>query len=232
VSRWLLLLLGAALVPSGLASQTRSDGPATAAADTTFYTVSYVETTASSAAKAIAALKQYRESSRGQDGFVRADFFEQAGRPGHFAIVETWRDQKAFDARDGTAQKRLLDALEPIRVSGYDQRPYKTLSVGATPASAGRDVVYVISHVDVTPNPQVPVLLRQLAEDSRKDAGNLRFDVLLHTMRGNHFTVVEAWRNQQALDAHVAAAHTKQYRDTLQPLTGSPLDERAYRAAD
>jgi quinol monooxygenase YgiN len=232
VSRWLLLLLGAALVPSGLASQTRSDAPATATADTTFYAVSYVETTASSAAKAVAALKQYKEGSRGQDGFVRAEFFEQAGRPGHFAIVETWRDQKAFDARDGAAQKRLLDALEPVRVSGYDQRPYKPLSVGTTPPSTGRDVVYVISHVDVTPNPQVPVLLRQLAEDSRKDAGNLRFDVLLHTMRGNHFTVIEAWRNQQALDAHVAAAHTKQYRDTLQPLTGSPLDERAYRAAD
>ena len=232
MSRWLFLLLGAALVPSGLASQTRSDPPATAATDTTFYAVSYVETTASSAAKSVAALKQYRESSRGQDGFVRAEFFEQAGRPGHFAIVETWRDQKAFDARDGSVQKRLADALEPIRVSGYDTRPYKTLSVVSTPPQTGRDIVYVISHVDVTPNPQVPVLLRQLAEASRKEPGNMRFDVLLHTMRGNHFTVVEAWRNQQALDAHVAASHTKQYRDTLQPLTGSPLDERVFRAAD
>ena len=86
--------------------------------------------------------------------------------------------------------------------------------------------------MDVTPNPQVPVLLRQLAEASRQEAGNLRFDVLLHTMRANHFTVIEAWRNQQALDAHVAAAHTKQYRDALQPLTGSPLDERTFRIAD
>jgi quinol monooxygenase YgiN len=76
------------------------------------------------------------------------------------------------------------------------------------------------------------VLLARLAEASRQEAGNLRFDVVQHTMRANHFTVIEAWRNQQALDAHVAAAHTKQYRDTLQPMTGSPLDERVYKAID
>ena len=32
-------------------------------------------------------------------------------------------------------------------------------------------------------------------------------------MRANHFTVVEAWQNQKALDDHAAAAHTRQYRD-------------------
>ena len=231
--RWLLLLVGAALLPSGLGSQTRPDVPAAGAAtDSTYYAVSYVETTASSSEKAVAALKQYRDGSRAHDGFTRAEFFEQIGRPGHFAIVETWRDQKTFDARDGAMQKRLLDALEPIRVSGYDQRPYKTLSVGTSSPPSGKQIVYVISHVDVTPNPQAPVLLRQLADASRQEAGNLRFDVLLHTMRSNHFTVIEAWRNQQTLDAHVAAPHTKRYRDALQPLTGSPLDERTFRIAD
>jgi len=28
----------------------------------------------------------------------------------------------------------------------------------------------------------------------------------------------------------VAAGHTRQYRDELQPLTGSPLDERVYES--
>ena len=226
--RWLLLFLGVAVLPSGVGSQ----APPDATADSTYFAVSYVETAAPSAAAGAAAFKQYRDASRAHDGFVRAEFFEQLGRPGHFAIVETWRDQKAFDARDAAVQKRLLAALDPIRVSGYDQRPYKTVSVGSGQPPTGRQIVYVVSHVDVTPNPQVPVLLRQLADASRKETGNLRFDVLQHTMRANHFTVIEAWRNQPALDAHVAAAHTKQYRDTLQPLTGSPLDERTFRAVE
>ena len=75
-------------------------------------------------------------------------------------------------------------------------------------------------------------MLKDLAEASRKEAGNVRFDVVQHTMRANHFTVVEVWRDQKALDAHVAAPHTRQYRDTLQPMTGSPLDERVYKAID
>ncbi len=75
-------------------------------------------------------------------------------------------------------------------------------------------------------------LLRSLAEASRKEPGNLRFDIVQHSMRANHFTVIEGWRNQQALDAHVAAAHTKTYRDAIQPMTGSPLDERVYKAIE
>ena len=115
---------------------------------------------------------------------------------------------------------------------GYDQRPYKTLTVVPARSRANGRAVYVISHVDVTPDPRVATMLRQLAEASRRDEGNLRFDVLQHTMRANHFTVVEMWRNERALDAHVAAPHTKQYRDELQPFTGSPLDERVYRAVE
>src|SRR5687767_15813310 len=125
---------------------------------------------ASSTGKAIALLKQYRDTSTKQDGFVSIEAFEQIGRPGHFALFEVWRDQKAFDARDASVQKQLRDALQPIRVSDYDQRPYKTISLDDR--RAGRlaaSQVIVIAHVDVAPNPQVAVLLTDLARASRKD---------------------------------------------------------------
>jgi quinol monooxygenase YgiN len=223
----LSLLLSIALA-SGLGLQVQPD----VSADPTLHSVSYVETRADSTRAATDALRRYRDASRASDGFIRIDLFEQIGRPGHFVVLEAWRDQKAFDSRNPSIQKQLLDALEPIRVAGWDQRPYKTLSTASAPATTGGDAVYVISHVDIAPTSpvQAPETLRRQAEASRKEPGNLRFDVVQHTMRGNHFTVVEAWRNQQALDAHVAAAHTKQYRDTLQPGTGSPLDERVFRA--
>lgn len=222
------LLLSGVMVSSGLGLQTRADGPP----DTAVYAVSYIEVMASARARAIAALKQYRDASRKEEGYVRLDVFEQTGRPSHFAIVEAWRDQRAFDAHGASAQKQLRDTLQPIRVSDYDQRPYKTLAVGTAPATTNGQVVSVVTHVDVAPNPQVAVLLKRLAEESRQDEGNVRFDVLQHTMRANHFTVIETWRNQQALDAHVATAHTKQYRDELAPMTGSPLDERVYKAVE
>jgi quinol monooxygenase YgiN len=232
-----LLLLLSALLPSSLQQAGAGVVTDTGYAASSFYAVSYVESAATSATKAAALLKHYRDASARQDGYLSVEFFEQIGRPGHFVVIESWRGQKEFDARDAAAQKQLTDGFEPIRVSGYDQRPYKALSVAdpAAPKAAARqarDSIYVISHVDVTPNPQVPIMLRQLAEASRKESGNLRFDVYQHTMRANHFTVIEGWRSQQALDAHVAAGHTRQYRDAVQPLTGSPLDERVYRAVD
>ena len=227
--RWLATaLLACAVLWSPLNGQSQSEAPAAL----TLYAVSYVEVARSEASRAIAALKQYREASRSYDGFVAIELFEQSGRPGHFAIVEAWRDEKAFYGHDPAAQKRLSEALQPIRVSGYDQRPYKTLSVVPTSSRPNGRAVSVIAHVDVTPDPRVATMLRQLAAAGRKEDGNVRFDVLQHTMRANHFTVVEMWRNQRALDAHVADPRTKQYRDALQPFTGSPLDERVYRAVE
>jgi quinol monooxygenase YgiN len=218
------------LVAASMSPTARAQPPS-APTDPSVFAVAYVEVRASAAGPARAALAQYRDAlSKG--GTARVEIFEQIDRPGHLAIVEKWHDQSAFDARDAGARKKLVDALDPIRVSGYDERPYKTLSTAAeVGAKAGR-TVYVIAHVDVAPNPQTPALLARLAEESRKDAGNLRFDVVQHAMRSNHFTVIERWRDQAALDAHVAAAHTRQYRDELQPMTGSPLDERAYKAVE
>ena len=222
----LLAMLLSAVLASNVAGL---QAPAAQApADPTVYAASYVEVMPTARAMAIAALKQYREASRKQDGYGRLDLFEQIGWPGHFAIFESWRDQKAFDAHNAAAQKTLLDALQPIRVSGFDQRPYKTLTVAPAPPAPASGTISVVSHVDVSQDPRVPVMLRRLAEASRQEDGNLRFDVVQHMMRANHFTVIETWRNQKALDAHAAAAHTRQYRDELQPMTGSPLDERVH----
>ena len=202
----------------------------TPAADTAFYAVSYVETAAASGKEASAALRAFHDATVKQDGCTNVEAFEQVGRPGHWVIVETWRDQKAFDARDAAVQQRLIDGTRAIRVSGFDQRPYKTITVAAPHGAAGGSAVSVIAHVDVAPNPAVAPMLTRLAQASRQEPGNVRFDVLQHTMRANHFTVIETWRDQAALDAHAAAAHTKQYRDEVLPLTGSPLDERVFKA--
>jgi quinol monooxygenase YgiN len=197
----------------------------------TFHGVSYFEvmSTNNARASAVAAIKAYAAASRNQDGFISVESFEQMDRPGHFLMFETWRDPAAFDKRDSAVQNRFTDALEPIRVSDVDRRPYKVLTV-APHGQTNNQTLYVITHVDASPTPQLPMMLQRFAEDSRKDDGNLRFDIYQHTMRANHFTIIEAWRNRQAFDAHVAAPHTRQYRNDYGPMAGSPLDERLFEA--
>ena len=207
---------------------------AQAPSDTNFYSVAYVDIAPASRAAAIAALKQYREASRKDDGFVRFEFFEQVGRPAHFSIIETWANNRDFDAHTPAAHtKDFRSKIDSMRLSDFDQRPYKTLSLGPAPSTASDRGNFVITHVDIGgQGTNAAELLKRLADASRKEEGNLRFDVLQHTMRANHFTVIESWQSQKAVDAHAGAAHTKEYRNNLAPISGSPLDERLYKAVE
>src|SRR5262252_7058009 len=202
--------------------------------DSAAYSVVYVDIATVSRTAAITAIKQYRDASRKDDGFQRIEFFEQAGRPAHFCIIETWANNRDLNAHAASANaKDFRTKIDSMRLSDYDQRPYKTLSLGAAHNDGSSRSTFVITHVDIGgQGTNAADLLRKLAEASRKEEGNLRFDVLQHAMRANHFTVIEEWQTVKAIDAHAAAAHTKQYRDGLAPIAGSPLDERLYKFVD
>jgi quinol monooxygenase YgiN len=197
--------------------------------DNRFFSVSYIEVNPTSRSMALTSLRRYRDVSHKHADHIRTELFEQDERPGHFVIVETWGTQSAYDA-NGDVRKELTDAIQPIRLSDWDIRPYKTLSVLPNLVEVDDKELVVITHVDVSPDPAVAPIVKTLAESSRRETGNVRFDALLHTMRANHFQLIEVWQNQKALDAHAAAVHTKKYRDDLQKFLGSPLDERLFKA--
>jgi quinol monooxygenase YgiN len=94
--------------------------------------------------------------------------------------------------------------------------------------SAG--AVYVVTHVDVAPTGlgQAEGILRKFAADSRKMPGCVRFELLQQSDRNNHFALVEVWQDQAAFDAFTAADQTRQFRTQIQPLLGSPFDERLH----
>jgi quinol monooxygenase YgiN len=91
--------------------------------------------------------------------------------------------------------------------------------------------LYVVTHVDIA-GPALAAegakLLQQFATDSVKDPGSVRFELLREPNRINHFTVVEVWQNKEAFETHLALAHTKSFREKIQPLLGSPFDERLH----
>jgi quinol monooxygenase YgiN len=191
--------------------------------------VGYVEVQSSEVAAMRSAFNRYRDDSRMEGGFGDFILLQQSGNPGLFALVERWRDQSSADAHvRAESTDRFRKALTPFRVTAYDERPYKDFAIGSA-GQPSAEAVYVLTHVDVAPPGDAVTLLKRLAEDSRGEPGCLRFDVLQHAQRANHFTILEAWRTRAARDRHVAAMHTRQYRDALQPMIGSPLDERLMR---
>ena len=148
-------------------------------------------------------------------------------------VVEEWRDDGTWKAHRGSPQVTAFrQTLTPLRVSPYDERGHVGLAT-APAKSSSPGAVLVVTHIDVTGAGAAKTreLLRTLADASRKEAGNLRFDAL-QAVRPNHFTVVEMWSDERAREAHIAQAHTKTFRDGLYQFSveGAPYDERLYRA--
>ena len=106
------------------------------------------------------------------------------------------------------------------------------LLCGAVQTASAQDVAYVVSYFETTPAAQndAAALARAFGEASRKEDGNLRFDVMQRMVQTNHFAIVEAWQDTKSRTAHAGAAATKQFRDKLQAMLRSPYDERPHNA--
>jgi quinol monooxygenase YgiN len=100
--------------------------------------------------------------------------------------------------------------------------------------AAARDMIYVVTHVDIIP-PEAAAgtkLVQQYVADTRKDKGIVRVDASAEISRTNHISIVEVWQNRQAFDEHVAASHTRQFRQQIDPKLGSPYDERLHHSLE
>jgi quinol monooxygenase YgiN len=129
---------------------------------------------------------------------------------------------------------RLRDAIQPMRSAPLDERVHVGVSVGDLRPGSGGDAVHVVTHVDVIPPRKDDGLaaLRRLADASRAGADNVRFEVVQQTNRPNHFTVIETWKNAQAVETHSMAGATRRFRDELGPMSGALYDERLFRRID
>jgi quinol monooxygenase YgiN len=198
------------------------------------YVATYVEVLPTAVKEGSALLKQYRDATRKDAGNQRAEVVQEANRPTRFVVLTIWADQKAFDAHGKAAHTtQFRDKLKAVHAAPYDERVHSGMAVAAKDAPRGAAVV-VVTHVDVPPpfkDTTVP-MLQQLAEASRKDAGNKRFEALQQANRPNHFTVVEAWADRKAYESHVLADHTRQFRDKLGPMSGALYDERLFKAVN
>jgi quinol monooxygenase YgiN len=220
-----LILTTMAIIPAGANAQTPPviEGPV--------YVATYVEVAPTAVGQGGALLRHYRDASRKDSGNLRMELVQEIGRRSRFAVLAIWADQKAFETHGKSAPTaQVRDKLKAVQAAPYDERVHSGLAVGARDALRSSSVV-VLTHVDV-PGPfkdaTVP-LLQQLAEASRKEAGNQRYEVQQQANRPNHFTVVELWADRKAYDAHVMAGHTRQFRDKLGPMSGALYDERIYK---
>ena len=225
-------VFGSMLVAAGAlaaAPAAMAQAPAGGAA----YMVTYIEVLPSAQGEVAGLLKQVAAASRKEAGNQRYDILQRVDRKNQFVILEAWTDLKAAEAHTGgAALKQFKDKLKPVQASFYDERPSNGIAVAPSTASVGRGAIYAVTHVDVTPpnKDDCIVMLKKLADDTRKEPDSLQFEAWQQNNRANHFTVAEIWKNRAAIDAHVVTASTKEFREKLGPMSGALYDERLYKS--
>ena len=230
-----VLALGLAMSVIVATKDAPAQTPAPSAIEGPIYSVTYVEVMPTSRTDGIASLKRYREATRKEDGNLRCEVVSRIGQPHQLAILEVWKDQKAFEAHGKSANTtQLRDKIQAIRNAPIDERVHIGVSIGPLQPGPAGDAVYVLTHVDVIPPRKEDGLaaVKQLGESGRASTGNLRFEVVQQTNRANHFTVIEIWKDAKAVEAHSMAEATRQFRDKLGPMSGALYDERMFKAVD
>ena len=206
--------------------------PASAQDDPSVHMVTYIEAVPAAQGQVTALLRQLANASRKDAGLTRFEILQRTAPSREFVILESWKDQQSFDAHVASAHhKQFREKVAPHLIAPVDDRFSVPTLIGPSQALRG-GVVYVVTHVDV-PGPvrdKGLAALTALSGPSRKDAGNLRFDVVHQKNRTNHFTVMEVWKDQAANDTHELAAHTRAFRGALTPITGALYDQRWYKA--
>ena len=70
---------------------------------------------------------------------------------------------------------------------------------------------------------------KPLIEASRKEAGNISYDLYLDLSSPAKYTFIEFWKDQQAIDEHNASAHFNAFVAAAGPLFDGDLDIRLYQ---
>jgi len=202
--------------------------------DPTLYVAGYVDAAYASKNQVATLLRQFAGVARKQKDLLHVAVLQRMSPDNQFMIVETWKDQQSRDAfMDSPERKEFQSKIAPLLIAPIDDRLCLKASVAPIAAGpAAGSAVYVVTHVDVPGANRDKLLpaITALAESSRKETGNLRFDVAYQKNRTNHFTVFEGWKDQKSNEAHELAAHTKEFRGVLTPLTGAMYDQRFYKA--
>jgi quinol monooxygenase YgiN len=199
------------------------------------YLCTYVDLRPSAVTSADALLKRYSNLSRTQSGNLQFDVLHEIARPSRFAILEAWADAAALERHDRSASAvDFRDWLATVQSAPFDKRVGRRLYLGRGESENRAGAVYVLTHVDITPNQPDDglTLLKEMTVETARDHGNISYEVMQQANPANHFTVVEEWTSKKVLDAHVEAAHTREFRSRLLPLQGGLYDERMYDKVD
>jgi|SRR5215469_12268572 len=113
----------------------------------------------------------------------------------------------------------------------HDRRPYNTLSLSTAHNDGRRQSTFVLTHVDVGgQGTNVADLLAIWPRSAGKKKAIS--DSMSYSTRCGRITVIEDWQTATAIETHAAPTSSKECRNSLGPIAGSPLVEHLYKIVE
>ncbi len=224
-------LCAAFVVAFGLCLPAAAQQNAVPVIDGPTYLFNYVEVLPSTAAQAVAALKQYRDASRKEPGAIQIDLYQEKAQTHHFVVEEIWQNRSiAKEHGNSAASTALFQKLKPIELGPPDVRVHQIHMATPLKAPNPNDII-LISHADVAGGNTANLIreLNTLWAGTRNENGMVRYEILDEVpLHSNHFRILEEWANLAAWEAHDRAPAWQNYRAAILPWLGTPYDQRFY----
>jgi quinol monooxygenase YgiN len=90
--------------------------------------------------------------------------------------------------------------------------------------------VHAVLHIDINPSKAAQALpiLRKFVTSASREPGVTSIELLKQEGGENHFTVIEVIRSRADYDNFIEAPSVRAMRAAIQPMLGSPFDERLH----
>lgn len=100
----------------------------------------------------------------------------------------------------------------------------------AGPAGAQAPASYAVTYIELKAAavPAGRTILRAYGAASRRESGNLQFEVLQETGRESRFAILEAWNSRAALNSHYHGPDTARTLAGLAAMRAAPDDRRMF----
>lgn len=91
-------------------------------------------------------------------------------------------------------------------------------------------MMIIHAHLQVKPDQEQAFLneSKTLIEASRKEQGNIQYDLMKSVEQEGHFTMVEVWKDAQAIEAHNSSEHFTAFSKKAAGFMSAPIELKVY----
>jgi quinol monooxygenase YgiN len=157
--------------------------------------------------------KELVAASQKDKGNIEYDIYQSQTDKTQLMIFETWQDQPSLDVHSAAPHfTRLVPQIANAAVGEMAIQSFTAKSEGdqirinCMLKVAGENVTKALG------------LAQELVEASRKDGGNIDYDIYQSQTDPTHLMIFETWQDQPSLDTHSAAEHFTRIVPQLQEM--------------